>query len=174
MSSGANLRESGFERDSARWDNTEGWLSELAELAADVADEPWQGGIRRSYVLKAPIERVWAAFAEPDQLAAWWSNGEQGEIRTGAEGSWDWPSEGGRFAYRIEAVEPPRYLCWTWVATPNVSLADAEQVLRTEWVIVPRDDGGAGLHLFESGFTETSNRPGPSGCSSLATTAAPT
>ena len=93
------------------------------------------------------------AFAEPAQLAAWWSNGEQGEIRAGAEGSWLWPSEGGRFAYRIEAVEAPRYLCWTWVGAPDVSLEDAEQVLRTEWVLVPREDGGTDLHLLETGFT---------------------
>ena len=148
-----HLRESGFERDAARWDNTEGWLSELAELATHVAAEPFEAGIRRTYALKSSIERVWAAFSEPAQLAAWWSNGEQGEIRAGVEGSWLWPSEGGRFAYRIEAVEPPRYLCWSWVATPNVALEDAEQVLRTEWVLVPREDGGTDLHLLETGFT---------------------
>ena len=55
--------------------------------------------------------------------------------------------------YRIEAVEPPRYLCWSWATVPEVPLADADQVLRTEWALVPRDDGGTDLHLFESGFT---------------------
>ena len=27
-------------------------------------------------------------------------------------------------------------------------------MLRTEWTLVPREDGGTDLHLFESGFTE--------------------
>ena len=148
-----HLRESGFAQESNRWSNTEGWLSELSELATHVATEPFEAGIRRTYALTSPIDRVWAAFAEPAQLAAWWSHGEQGEIRAGAEGSWLWPSEGGRFAYRIEAVEAPRYLCWSWVGAPNVSLEDADQVLRTEWVLVPREDGGTDLHLLETGFT---------------------
>ena len=38
--------------------------------------------------------------------------------------------------------EPPRYLCWTWATVPDVPVADATQVLRTEWTLVPRDDGG--------------------------------
>jgi len=27
-------------------------------------------------------------------------------------------------------------------------------LLRTEWTLVPREDGGTDLHLYESGFTE--------------------
>ena len=50
-------------------------------------------------------------------------------------------------------MEAPRYLCWTWVGAPDVSLEDADQVLRTEWVLVPREDGGTDLHLLETGFT---------------------
>jgi len=148
-----HLRESGFAQESNRGSNTEGWLSELAELASHVAAEPFEAGIRRTYALTSPVDQVWAAFAEPAQLAVWWSNGEETEIRAGAEGSWPWPSEGGRFAYRIEVVEPPRYLCWSWVPTPDVSLDEADQVLRTEWVLVPREDGGTDLHLLETGFS---------------------
>ena len=55
---------------------------------------------------------------------------------------------------RIEIVEPPRYLCWTWTPVPEVPVALAETVLRTEWTLVPRADGGTDLHLYESGFTE--------------------
>jgi uncharacterized protein YndB with AHSA1/START domain len=149
-----HVRESGFEREAARWDNTEGWLSELAELAAFVAVEPFEAGIRRRYELTSPVERVWQAFSDPSELGAWWAGSADIEIRAGFEGWWVWPSEGGRFGMRIEAVEPPRYLCWTWTPAPGVAVADADQVLRTEWTLVPRADGGTDLHLLETGFTD--------------------
>ena len=147
-----HLRESGFERDAARWDNIEGWLSELAELAKHVATEPFEAGIRRTYALSSPVERVWRAFSEPSELGAWWAGSAEIEIQPGFTGWWVWPSEGGRFGMRIDAVEPPRYLCWSWTPVSDVPVAEADQVLRTEWTLVPRDDGGTDLHLFESGF----------------------
>ena len=149
-----HLRESGFEREDSRWSNTEGWVTELAELAKHVAVEPFEAGIRRTYALTSPLDRVWRAFSEPAELGAWWAGTPDLEIRAGYEGWFVWPSEGGRFAMRFEAVEPPRYLCWTWTPVPEVPLAEAETVLRTEWTLVPREDGGTDLHLFESGFTE--------------------
>ncbi|HEY6571049.1 MAG TPA: SRPBCC domain-containing protein [Candidatus Limnocylindrales bacterium] len=148
-----HLRESGFAVEASRWSNTEGWLSELAELAQHVAAEPFEAGIRRTYALTSSIERVWRAFSDPAELGAWWAGSSDIDIRPGAAGWWVWPSEGGRFGMRIEAVEPPRYLCWSWATVPDVPVADADQVLRTEWTLVPREDGGTDLHLFESGFT---------------------
>jgi uncharacterized protein YndB with AHSA1/START domain len=149
-----HLRESGFEREDNRWSNTEGWVTELAELARHVAVEPFEAGIRRTYALASPLDRVWRAFSEPAELGAWWAGTPDLEIRPGFEGWFVWPSEGGRFAMRFEGVEPPRYLCWTWTPVPDVPLAQATTVLRTEWTLVPREDGGTDLHLFESGFTE--------------------
>jgi uncharacterized protein YndB with AHSA1/START domain len=149
-----HLRESGFEREDDRWSNTEGWVTELAELAKHVAVEPFEAGIRRTYTLTSSLDRVWRAFSEPAELGAWWAGTPDLEIRPGYEGWFVWPSEGGRFGMRIEAVEAPRYLCWTWTPVPDVPVAEAETVLRTEWALVPRADGGTDLHLFESGFTE--------------------
>ncbi len=118
-----HLRESGFEREDSRWSNTEGWVTELAELARHVAVEPFEAGIRRTYALTSPLDRVWRAFSEPAELGAWWAGTPDLEIRPGYEGWFVWPSEGGRFAMRFEAVEPPRYLCWTWTPVPDVPLA---------------------------------------------------
>jgi len=147
------VRESGFVRPEARSDNVAGWLSELDELVAHLAEAPWQRGIRRTYELRSSPARVWDAFARPEELAAWWGGAGHLEIRPGFEGWWDWPSEGGRYAMRIEVVEPIEYLAWIWATEPETSLADAEQVLRTEWHFEPRDDGGTNLHLLETGFS---------------------
>jgi uncharacterized protein YndB with AHSA1/START domain len=147
-----HLVESGFRTDAARVDSAKGWPNELAELAAHVAVEPWQAGIRRTYALRSPLERVWRAFSEPSELAAWWAGSDEIEMRPGFEGWWVWPGEGGRFAMRIEAVEAPHYLCWSWTPVPDVPIDEAAEVLRTEWVLVERSDGGTDVHLFESGF----------------------
>lgn len=147
------LRESGFEQPDERRLNTMGWLHSFGALAAHIATEPWQGGIRRTYRLQSPADAVWKALAEPAELRAWWGGVGELEVRPGFEGWFDWPSEGGRFAMRFDAVEPPAYIAWRWVPALDVPLADASQVLRTEWVVMPRDDGGTDLHLFESGFT---------------------
>jgi uncharacterized protein YndB with AHSA1/START domain len=150
------LRESGFATDGARWANSEGWLSELAELAGFVASEPWQGGIRRTYTFRSPVERVWQAFADPAQLGAWWGDIRGLRLDPGSEGWFDWPSEG-RHAVRIEAVEPPRYLAWSWTIERDTILADAQEVLRTEWFLQPAPDGGTVVHLFEWGFIGPEN-----------------
>jgi uncharacterized protein YndB with AHSA1/START domain len=146
------LRETGFRTPSSRTGNALGWLHELGELVGFLAVEPWEAGVRREYAFRASPERVWQAFADPAQFTAWWGGTDPVELRAGAVGWWVWPSEGGRFAVRIEAVEPPVYLAWCWSAEPEVALHDAAQVLRTEWAFQPRDDGGTNLLLLETGF----------------------
>ena len=147
-----HLRESGFRDLESRAGNTVGWLAEQAELVQLLATEPWEAGIRRTYTFRSSPDRVWDAFADTEQFHAWWGGGEPTTLRPGALGWWDWPSEG-RFAYRIERVEPPSYLAWTWTVTPDTALDEATEVLRTEWAFEAREDGGTDLHLFESGFT---------------------
>ena len=147
------LRESGFERPADRVANSGGWHEELADLAEFVAEHRWEAGIRKQWALASAIDRAWDALADPAQLAIWWSGNPGLEIRTGAEGWFIWAGMG-RFACRFEAVEPPHYLCWRWVVVQDVRVDDAApmQVLRTEWFLAPRDDGGTDLRLVESGF----------------------
>ena len=152
-----HLRESGFRSPDGRRGNVIGWLSETGELVAHLASEPWEAGIRRTYHLDAGVERVWAAFADPTEFAAWWGGTHPVELRAGALGWWEWPSEGGRFAVRVDVVEPPTYLAWTWTPTPETPLDQAAERLHTQWAFEPRDDGGTDLHLMETGFTGPEN-----------------
>lgn len=145
------VRESGFEAPEDRAGNVHGWIGCFTRLLGHVADEPWQAGIARTDTFRASPDEVWRAFAEPARFAAWFGGQEPVEPREGAEGWFVWPSEG-RFAMRYEIVEPPRYLAWRWATEPDVPLADAGQVLRTEWLVVPREDGGTDLVMLESGF----------------------
>lgn len=150
------LRESGLRGPAARAGNVVGWISELGELLAFLADARWQAGIRRTYHLRSGIDRVWHAFVDPVESPAWWGGADPVEMTPGAEGWWIWPAEG-RFAVRIEAVEPPTYLAWTWTPEPDVPLAEAAELLHTEWALEARDGGGTDLHLLETGFISPEN-----------------
>ena len=152
-----HLRESGLRSPEARSANSAGWLSELGELVDHLADEPWQAGIRRRVRLRSGIEAVWAAFADPARFSAWWGGTDPVELRPGAVGWWQWPSEGGRFAVRIDAVEPMSYLAWTWSPLPDVPIDAATERLHTEWGFEARDDGGTDLYLLETGFAGPEN-----------------
>lgn len=149
-----HLRESGFRRPDHRTENSGGWLDELADLAGFVAEHRWEAGIRKQWALTSSVERVWAALADPAQLAVWWSMNPDLVIETGAEGWFIWEGMG-RFGARFEAVEPPRYLCWTWVPETDLPVSQARpdtEMLRTEWFLEPREDGGTTLRLLETGF----------------------
>lgn len=52
---------------------------------------------------------------------------------------------------RIEEVEPPTRLVWSWVHEPGIAFEDAPTT-RVEWTLTPREDGGTTLHLRETGF----------------------
>jgi uncharacterized protein YndB with AHSA1/START domain len=150
------IREAGLVRDEDRRDNVLGWLGTVSGLSEHLATEPWQRGIRRTWSFRSSPDRVWRAFADPVEFEAWWGGTERPEIREGYEGWFNWPSEG-RFAMRIDRVEPPTYLAWRWSMQRDVPLEASREVLRTEWAIIPRPDGGTDVHLFETGFRGPEN-----------------
>ncbi|HET9344088.1 MAG TPA: SRPBCC domain-containing protein [Candidatus Limnocylindrales bacterium] len=150
------IREDGFVRDADRIDNVLGWFGTVAGLSEYLATEPWERGIRRTWSFRSSPERVWRAFSDPADFLQWWGGTEQPEIREGYEGWFVWPTEG-RHAMRIDRVEPPTYLAWRWSMNKDVAFEDSTEVLRTEWAIMPRPDGGTDVHLLETGFRNPAN-----------------
>ena len=145
------LRESGFPSQAKRFGNVHGWVDELGDLTAHLATEPWQAGIRRSYRLRSTPERVWQALSTIEGLDSWFGPTVDLAMVPGSEGWFDWPAHG-RFAVRIEAIEPPSYLAWSWTPHRDVHLGEAGEVLRTEWLVRAAEDGGTRLELLETGF----------------------
>lgn len=93
---------------------------------------------------------VWSAISEPEELSRWFGHRTELDLRPGGNGAMIWDDHG-RYAVRVEEVDPPRRLVWSWVHEPDVQFDDAPST-RVEWTLTPRDDGGTTLHLFESGF----------------------
>ncbi|MDX1643246.1 MAG: SRPBCC domain-containing protein [Thermoanaerobaculia bacterium] len=112
--------------------------------------------VEKTIHLDASPERVWRAITEADELTAWFPESIEWEARQGGEGWLGWQSHG-RFAARIEAFEPPRFLAWRWAREPDTSLDETDTTL-VEWTLTPRDGGGTTLHLRESGFVAESYR----------------
>jgi uncharacterized protein YndB with AHSA1/START domain len=107
--------------------------------------------VERTLELTAPVDRVWRALTEPEELARWFPDRvDQAEVKAGVDGRFVWEKHGS-FAFRIEAVEPPRRLVWRWARDPKTPL-DEGVTTRVEWVLEPRSDGGTTLRLCESGF----------------------
>ena len=106
--------------------------------------------IEREMEFSATVERVWKAITEPTELSRWFGDRTRLELTPGAEGAFIW-DEHGSFALRVEEVEAPHRLVWSWVHEADVPFADAPAT-RVEWTLRARDGGGTVLYLKESGF----------------------
>ena len=106
--------------------------------------------IEKTLELKAPLDRVWEAITDAEELAKWFGDEAEVDLRPDGEASMFWESHG-RFAMRVEEVEAPHRLVWSWIHEPNVAF-DRAPSTRVEWVLTAREDGGTTLRLRESGF----------------------
>lgn len=114
------------------------------------------GVVEKVLHLAASPGRVWRALTDPAELACWFPDETDLQPRQGSVGWFDWRKHG-RYAVRLEAIEPERRLVWTWAREPGKAL---ETVNRTtvEWTLEPGEDGGTTLRLRESGFADPSSR----------------
>jgi len=112
--------------------------------------------IERTLELSAPVATVWRAITEPAELARWFGDSAELDLRPGGEGWFGWSAHG-RFALRIEEVDPPRRFAWRWAREPGKRLADTASTL-VEWTLTPRRDGGTTLQLRESGLAADAYR----------------
>ena len=106
--------------------------------------------IEKKLHFDAPVERVWQAITDPSEISKWFGDETHLTLTPGADGAMVW-REHGSFAVRVEKVEAPRHLVWSWVHEPGVAFDEAPST-RVEWTLTARDGGGTTLHLRESGF----------------------
>ena len=107
--------------------------------------------IEKTIELSASPERVWRALTDPEELAHWFPDKAEVDLRPGGSGSWAWDKHG-RFAVKFEIIDPPRHLAWRWSRDPKVPV-DVGVTTRVEFTLTPRHDGGTALRLEETGFT---------------------
>jgi uncharacterized protein YndB with AHSA1/START domain len=105
--------------------------------------------IERDLVLPQPVERVWAALTDPQQLGSWFPDRVELDVRPGGEGTFTFDVEGGEHVAGVvvEAVEPMTRFAFWW---GDVAAGSDGRTL-VDFTLEPTD-GGTRLHLVESGF----------------------
>lgn len=112
----------------------------------------YQDEIRRDMVLSAPIERVWAAITQPEQLSKWFGTHTQFDgLKAGAAIVFGWGDD--HFRGVIEEVSPPNRFVYRWNSYHKDSSVPFETLPTTRVTFtlntVPE---GTRLLLVESGF----------------------
>ncbi len=105
----------------------------------------------------APVETVWHAITNPQELAAWFPDKSADfKAEPGFVGTFEWELDdsdcgGGSFALKVEAAEPFHRLVWSWARESGIGF-DEGPTTRVEWNLAERDNGGTVLVLRETGF----------------------
>jgi uncharacterized protein YndB with AHSA1/START domain len=120
-------------------------------MRAHPGAHPTIAPIEKTIELSAPPEQVWRALTDPDELARWFPDKAEVDLRPGGNGSWAWDKHG-KFAVKFEIVDPPHHLAWRWSHDPKVPV-DVGITTRVEFTLSRRHDGGTTLRLEETGFT---------------------
>lgn len=74
-----------------------------------------QDTIQKEMILRAPIERVYAALTDPEQFAKWFPDSIEGELKPGERPLLDF-GEYGKCRIYVVAAEPFTYFAYRWVS----------------------------------------------------------
>jgi uncharacterized protein YndB with AHSA1/START domain len=117
--------------------------------------------LKREIVIEATPEIVWDAVTEPEQMALWFGDAVEFDLRPGGTGTMTW-RPGGRateqleepltIPLQIEQIDPPRLFSFRWTH-PADAEATPHNSLLVEFTLVPEGDATR-LRVVESGFAE--------------------
>ena len=69
--------------------------------------------VRREILVDSPPDEVWDALTDPDELAEWFANDVELDLRPGGEGVFRWGDGSERRAV-VEEVDPERAFSFWW------------------------------------------------------------
>jgi uncharacterized protein YndB with AHSA1/START domain len=112
--------------------------------------------IERTVELAHPPHKVWAALTTAEGLSAWFGDEATIDLRPGGAARMRWTEEGFTAEMRVERVEEPRVLGFTW----GIYGLPEEDPRRT-YVEFTLEPVGAGTRLtvIESGFAQLPEDP---------------
>jgi uncharacterized protein YndB with AHSA1/START domain len=110
--------------------------------------------IEREIFIEAPVDVVWRAITEPDQIVQWFSTEADVELRHGYEGALIFKEHATKeptvAQITVQAFEPDRSFSYRWAYEPGAVPAEGNSVL-VEFVLVA-ETGGTRLRVVESGL----------------------
>jgi uncharacterized protein YndB with AHSA1/START domain len=105
-----------------------------------------------AYVSK-PVEQVFEAVADPDQLSHYFTTGgAKGRLETGATVTWDFHDFPGAFPVQVIEVVPNERITLEWKANDQAGGAYNTRVTMS---FEPTDDGRTLVAIEEGGWRET-------------------
>jgi uncharacterized protein YndB with AHSA1/START domain len=104
--------------------------------------------IEREIVIDAPPSVVWAIVTEAQQLAGWFSDEAEIDLRPGGRMLLTWRGRG-TYQGRIETVDPPRLFAFRW-QTREGEFTETNSTLVT--MTLEAEEAGTRLRVVESGF----------------------
>ena len=115
--------------------------------------------VRRTIHIEAPVEKVWAAITQPEQVSRWFGRLELNGTSTGASGTITWP-ERAPIPIRIEDIASSRMIAYRWgnddaAPVTDEKLDDAHSTVFT-FTLEPLADGTR-LTVVEAGFETLSD-----------------
>lgn len=114
--------------------------------------------IKRELTFNQPIEKVWDAITQPDQIANWFGDTAIFELQEGAEGYFEWRTMcEGKYAMKVISVNPMNYFAYMWMNDPDVPFEASDATL-VEWTLNRTVNGKTHLVLIESGFKQKQHR----------------
>lgn len=110
--------------------------------------------VRRTIRIAAPVEKVWRAVTEPEQISQWFGHTVLLGDGMGAHGTITWP-DGPAVPIAVEAIDPPRMVAYRWCNGEPGEIVpdqvDAGPSTVFTFTLDPLDDGTQ-LTVVETGF----------------------
>ena len=91
--------------------------------------------IRKEIVLPAPRDEVWQALTDPEQLADWFANDVELDLRPGGDARFGWDNGEQRRA-TVTEVKPGERLAFSWEDEGEVEFTLAADVAGTRLTVV--------------------------------------
>jgi uncharacterized protein YndB with AHSA1/START domain len=115
--------------------------------------------VRRTITIAAPVEKVWAAITEPEQIARWLPQSAVLDgAGAGAAGTFSWP--GYDVPVRVEDLDPQRSITYRWsnddARGSNPEEVDDAHSTLFRFTLEPIA-AGTQLTVVETGFDTTSD-----------------
>ncbi|MFI0366246.1 SRPBCC domain-containing protein [Actinomadura sp. 1N219] len=113
--------------------------------------------IEHEILIEAPVDVVWRTVTEPEQIAQWFSDKAEIDLRAGGDGTLTWvdketaAQEQAKFV--VAAVEPPHRFAYRW-GNPEGTRPEEGNSTLVEFRLVPDGDRTL-LRVTETGLDET-------------------
>ena len=108
-----------------------------------------QDWIEREVLIEASLERVWAVLTDAQQVAGWFGDLAEIDLRPGGRAAFGW-AQGGACQAVIQRVEPPSVFSYRWAHLPGAEPGEGNSTV-VEFTLT-EVFAGTLVRVVETGF----------------------